>query len=72
MGAALDRPLGAGRRGWCQQPPATRHGRDGTEKVDMNNDALVSTLGMDAVGAVHGYRQAVIAEAARRGLGLMR
>jgi hypothetical protein len=36
----------------------------------MNNDALVAALGMDAVAAVHGYRSAVICEAARRGLRL--
>ena len=36
----------------------------------MNNDALVAALGMDAVAAVHSYRSAVIAEAARRGLRL--
>jgi hypothetical protein len=37
----------------------------------MNNDALVAALGMDAVAAVHGYRLAVCAEAAERGLGLI-
>lgn len=37
----------------------------------MNNDALVAALGPDAVGAVHGYRLAVMAEAERRGLRLV-
>ena len=37
----------------------------------MNNDALVATLGMDAVVAVHGYRRAVCAEAEERGLCLI-
>ncbi len=37
----------------------------------MNNDALVAALGMDAVAAVHGYRLAVRAEAAERGLCLV-
>jgi hypothetical protein len=37
----------------------------------MNNDALVAALGMDAVAAVHGYRLAVCAEAAERGLFLI-
>ncbi|MBA3280131.1 MAG: hypothetical protein H0U22_15750 [Geodermatophilaceae bacterium] len=37
----------------------------------MNNDALVAALGMDAVAAVHGYRQQVISEADRRGLRLV-
>jgi hypothetical protein len=38
---------------------------------DMNNDALVAALGMDAVAAVQGYRTAVITEAARRGTRLV-
>ncbi len=29
----------------------------------MNNDALVATLGMDAVAAVDGYRMRVVADA---------
>ncbi|WP_214371364.1 hypothetical protein [Pseudonocardia sp. H11422] len=37
----------------------------------MNNDALVSAFGMDAVAAVHGYRVQVISEAQRRGLRLV-
>jgi hypothetical protein len=37
----------------------------------MNNDALVAALGMDAVAAVHHYRQQVISEAERRGLRLV-
>lgn len=37
----------------------------------MNNDALFAALGMDAVAAVHGYRLAVRAEAAERGLRLV-
>ena len=37
----------------------------------MNNDALVATLGLDAVAAVRGYRLQVISEAARRGLRLV-
>ena len=38
---------------------------------EMNNDALVAALGMDAVAAVHGYRHAVRAEATHRGLCLI-
>ena len=34
----------------------------------MHNDALIAALGPDTVAAVHGYRAAVIGEAARRGL----
>lgn len=37
------------------------------EEGEVNNDALVAALGMEAVAAVDGYRQAVIAEATRRG-----
>jgi hypothetical protein len=37
----------------------------------MNNDALVAALGMDAVAAVQGYRNAVRAEATHRGLCLI-
>jgi hypothetical protein len=39
--------------------------------VEVNNDALVAALGMDAVTAVHGYRLHVISEAERRGLRLV-
>jgi hypothetical protein len=38
---------------------------------EMNNDALVAALGMDAVAAVHGYRLAVRDEAAERGIYLV-
>ena len=37
------------------------------EERQVNNDALVAALGLDAVAAVHGYRLAVLAEGQRRG-----
>ena len=37
----------------------------------VNNDALVAALGRDAVTAVTGYREQVVAEGARQGLRLV-
>jgi hypothetical protein len=49
-----------------EAPQAHHRGRN-----EMNNDALVAALGMDAVAAVNGYRHAVRDEATRRGLCLI-
>jgi len=38
----------------------------------MDNDALIAALGVDAIAATRGYREAVVADAARRGLVLTR
>jgi hypothetical protein len=57
--------------------PGSNAGKGGGRKAHVdpegavvNNDALVASLGLDAVAAVHGYRLAVLDEAERRGIRL--
>jgi hypothetical protein len=59
--------MDAGLSGRQQEAPQAQR----TGMNEMNNDALVAALGMDAVAAVHGYRLAVRDEAAERGIYLV-
>jgi hypothetical protein len=62
-----DRDSDAGLDSYRREGPQAHH----RGRTEMNNDALVAALGMDAVAAVNGYRNAVRAEATRRGLCLI-